>query len=143
MKLGPVEYAVIAFPGVEFSGQIAPALADLIERGLIRVVDLVFVRKVLDGMVETVELDALPQLQAAPFATLDGEITGLLSDEDIAELAAELPLGSSAMVVVWEDTWAAPLAEAVRANGGQLLARETVPHEIVQAAVRALQDTLA
>ena len=143
MLLGPVEYAVITFPGVEFSGQIAPALADLTERGLIRVVDLVFLRKVVEGIVETVELDALPQTQAAPFATLDGEITGLLSDDDIAEIAAELAPGSSAVVIVWEDTWAAPLAEAVRANGGQLLARETVPHENVQAAVRALQDTLA
>ena len=143
MELGPVEYAVIAFPGSEFSGKIIPALNDLIRQGTIRVIDLTFVAKAADGSVEAFELDSLPQAVTTAYDSLDGEVGGLLSAEDIAELADAVDPGSSAAIIVWEDAWARALASAVRESGGVLAARETVPHEVVQAAVAVMESGAA
>ncbi|MBF9066901.1 DUF6325 family protein [Streptacidiphilus fuscans] len=143
MELGPVEYAVIAFPGSEFSGRIVPALNDLIRQGTIRLIDLTFITKAPDGSVEAFELDALPETITTAYDALDGEVSGLLSAEDIADLAEAVPPGSSAAIVVWEDSWARSLAQAARESGGVLVTRETVPHEVVQAAVAVLESGAA
>jgi hypothetical protein len=138
MPIGPVEYIVIGFPENRFTGAIVPALTDLVESGTIHIIDLVFVSKAADGTITSFEFDALEEL--ADYAGLDGEAGGLLNDEDI-ELAAEaLEPNSSAALLVWEDTWAAPLATALREAGGVLLGGERIPHEIVQAAFDELSS---
>jgi hypothetical protein len=132
MTLGPVEYVVIGFPGSRFKGDIVPALRELVESGTIRILDLVFVKKEADGTVVSFEYDALQE--TPEFAALDGEAGGLLSDEDIALAAEELGPDTSAALLVWEDAWAAPLAQALRDAGGVLIGGERIPHEVVEAA---------
>jgi hypothetical protein len=136
MPLGPVEYLIIGFPGNRFKGEIVPALADLVESGTVRILDLVFIKKDADGALSIFEFDALED--AAGFAGLDGEVGGLLNDEDVLLAAEALEPDSSAALLVWEDTWAAPLAAALRNAGGILIAGERIPHEIVEAAFEGL-----
>jgi uncharacterized membrane protein len=136
MTIGPVQYLVVEFPGNEFSGDIAPALADLIESGLVRVIDLVFVMKDEEGNVSSFEFDQLDEL--APFADLDGEAGGMLSEGDILDIAEDLAPNSSAALLVWEDVWAAPFAAAVRGANGQIVAGGRIPHDLVVDALEAL-----
>ena len=134
MQLGPVEYAVIAFPGSQFNGNVAPALADLVESGTIRVIDLAFVSKDLDGTTHAVELTELaPDVQAV-FDAAGVSVNGLLNDEDLMAGADSLEPGSSAALIVWEDLWAKNFTEAVRGSAGVLIERRTIPHEVAQAA---------
>ena len=136
MTLGPVEYVVIGFPGSRFKGDIVPALRELVEGRTIRILDLVFVKKEADGTVVSFEYDALEK--TPEFAALDGEAGGLLSDEDIAFAAEALEPDCSAALLVWEDRWAAPLADALRNAGGVLIDGERIPHDIVEAAFENL-----
>ncbi|WP_037603502.1 DUF6325 family protein [Streptacidiphilus rugosus] len=131
MDIGPVEYAVIAFPGNKFKGDIAPELRRLTTEGVVRIIDLTFIKRDVDGTVEILELDALPADEAAAFADVDGEIGGLLSDEDLASICEEIPPDSSAAIIVWENSWAARLTRALREAGGVLVAREQVPASVV------------
>jgi hypothetical protein len=133
MELDPVEYVIIEFPGNRFTGEIAPAIAALVDRGLVHIIDLVFVRKDADGSVTYFEYDDLDEL--AGFAEIDGETDGLLSDTDVAELAVELAPDSSALLVVWEDAWAGDLGRAVREAGGALVAGGRIPYQVVDAAL--------
>lgn len=137
-NIGPVEYALVGFPGNRFNGEVVPALAEAVSSGAIRIIDLVFVEKHADGSIASMEIDALPAEAAAAFDRLDGEITGLFSQQDIEVLAQDLRPGSSAALLVWEAAWAARLAAAVRDSGGELIARETIAREIVQEALAAL-----
>ena len=138
MDLGPVEYAVIAFPGNKFKGDIAPELQRLTAQGTIRIIDLTFIKRDADGTVEIVELDALAPDEAAAFAEIDGEIDGLLSDEDLASICEEIPPDSSAAILVWENSWAAPLTRALREADGMLVAREQIPASVVAADLAAI-----
>jgi hypothetical protein len=133
VELDPVEYIIIEFPGNRFTGEIAPAIAALVDHGLVHIIDLVFVRKDADGSVTYFEYDDLDEL--AGFAEIDGETDGLLSDTDIAEMAVELAPDSSAMLVVWEDTWAGELGRAVRKAGGALVAGGRIPYQDVDVAL--------
>ncbi len=133
MELDPVEYVIIEFPGNRFTGEIAPAIAALVDRGLVHIIDLVFVRKDADGSVTYFEYDDLDELSG--FAEIDGEADGLLSDTDIAEMAVDLAPDSSALFVVWEDTWAGDLGRAVRKVGGELIAGGRIPYQIVDEAL--------
>ena len=135
MSVGPVELAVVRFPGNKFKGEIVPALRELVEHDTIKIIDLAFVTKTADGATEAMELTSLPPEVAAAFAALDGEVDGLLSDEDLESLAADLPADSSAMLLVWEDAWANRLVDAVRGAGGELAALERVPRDNVMAAL--------
>ena len=140
MAMGPVEYIVVEFPGSEFNGEVAPALADLVDRGIVRIMDLLVVTKDEDGNVTSLEIDGMkPEVREA-FEKLDGEYGGLVSDEDIQEIAAQVPAGSTAALLVWEDVWATRFAEAVRNSGGQLVAHERIPGPVAEAAVAALID---
>jgi hypothetical protein len=130
--MGPVEYIVIGFPGNEFKGEIAPALARLVESGTVRIIDLIFVKKDEDGSLTSFEYDALEE--AAEIAMVDGEAGGLLSEDDIVAAADSLPPGTSAAVLVWEDTWAAEFAHAVRNANGMILDGGRIPYELVEAA---------
>jgi uncharacterized membrane protein len=131
MAIGPVEYIIVGFPGNNFTGEIAPALAKLIESKTIRLLDLLFVGKGDDGNVVVIEFDELEELAA--YAGLEGEVGGIISDADVEHVADALEPGSSAALLIWEDVWATEFAVAVRESGGVLLEGARLPYEIVEA----------
>ncbi|WP_326668108.1 DUF6325 family protein [Streptomyces sp. NBC_01257] len=137
MAVGPVEYLVVAFPGSRFTGAIAPALAEAVASKAVRILDLTFVYRTEDGAIETVELEDLDPDDLVSFEPVEGEVTGMLNGEDIRTLGESVPPGSSAALIVWEDLWALPITEAVRASGGRLVAHERIPAEVAEAAVAA------
>jgi hypothetical protein len=134
--IGPVEYIVIEFPGNQFKGEIAPALGELVDSGTIRILDLVFVKKDAAGNVQVIEYEDLEE--AGAFADVDGEAGGLFADDDARLIGEMLAPDSSAAVLVWEDRWAAPFAEAVRGAGGLVRAGQRIPHDEVVAALADL-----
>jgi hypothetical protein len=136
-ELGPVDWIVLEFPGSRFNGQIAPALLDLVERDLVRVLDLLVLKKDDDGSLEAFELSDLDEGEIGGFREYESELAMLLSEEDVTSLAAAIEPGSSAAVLVWENTWAAPFASAVRRSGGQLVASGRIPIQALLAAVEA------
>ena len=136
-ELGPVDWIVVEFPGSKFNGQIAPALLDLVERDLIRVLDLLVLKKDADGSLQAFELSDLDQGEIGDLRTYESELAMLLSEEDVTSLAAAIEPGSSAGVLVWENTWAAPFASAVRRSGGQLVASGRIPIQALLAAIEA------
>jgi hypothetical protein len=124
-----VEYIIVGFPGNKFNGEIAPELISLVESGTVRILDLIFISKDADGEVIAFEIDELDAL--AGFGDLDSEVGGLISPEDIAYAAADLEPNSSAALLIWEDLWAGPFAEAIRKSDGVLLEGARIPHEII------------
>ncbi len=135
MTVGPVEYVVVAFPGNKFTGNIAPALADLVEAGTIRVMDLAFVTKDEEGNVLGFELTDLDDDEARVFDGLGGDGLDLISAEDLHAVGEELEPNSSAAMLVWENTWATKFAEAIREADGDVLDHDRIPHDVVQAAI--------
>jgi uncharacterized membrane protein len=133
-EIGPVDYAIVAFPGNKFRGEIGPAIAELVENGTIRVIDIAFVAKDADGNAIATEITELdPDVQEA----LDSaglEVGGLLNEDDLIDAADGLEPNSSAAMLVWENVWARKVAQAMRDAGGQLVVFERLPHEVVQAA---------
>ena len=140
MTIGPVSYTVVAFPGNKFNGNIAPEIDKLVSNGTVRVLDLVFVGKDTNGDTISLEFDQLDDL--AGFGDIDGEVGGLISPEDLDAVAASLPAGNSALVVLWEDLWALPLVEAVRASGGLVIDSARIPAERVEAALEEVQQAI-
>lgn len=138
MTVGPVEYIIVGFPGNEFNGQIAPELAKLIESGTIRIIDLVFMTKDADGKVAVVEFDEHEAL--APFAELEGEVGGIISQDDIEHAAVDLQPNTSAALLIWEDVWATPLVEALRDSGGVLIEGSRIPHDLIEDALVGLSS---
>jgi hypothetical protein len=135
-EAGPVDLVMLEFEGNQFRGEIAPALRDLVVRGLVRVIDLLFVYKDTDGSVGSIELGGLGAALQPAFVDLDGQLGGgLLDAEDVDEVAAALNPGNSVAVVVIENLWAIPFITAVRNAGGRLIDQARVPSDVV-AAVR-------
>lgn len=133
-EIGPVDYAIIAFPGNQFRGEIAPALADLVDAGTIRIIDAAFVGKDEDGNILAFELTELaPDVQEA-LDTLGIEVEGLFNEDDIVAAGEELEPNSSACLLIWENVWARNVAQAMRDAGGVLLDFDRLPHDVVQAA---------
>ena len=128
---------MVEFPGSRFNGQIAPALFDLVERDLIRVLDLLVLKKDDDGSLEAFELSDLDEAEVGELRTYESELAMLLSEEDVTSLAAAIEPGSSAAVLVWENAWAAPFGSAVRRAGGQLVASGRIPTQALLAAIEA------
>src|SRR5262245_24995598 len=128
---GPVDLVLLRFPGNHFTGEVAPALADLVESGTVRILDLIFITKDADGNVAAVELDQLGDAGAA-FDDVDGEISGLLTDEDVDAAGEEMEANSSAALLLFENTWAARFASALRAADAEVIAFERIPHEALQ-----------
>ena len=140
MTIGPVSYTVIAFPGNRFTGKIVPEVEKLIANGTVRILDLVFVAKDESGDTISLEFDQRDELVA--FGDLDGEVGGLINEEDLAHVADDLPAGNAALVIVWEDLWAAPLVEAVRASGGVVIDTARIPAELVETALAELAEAI-
>jgi hypothetical protein len=133
-EIGPVDYAIVAFPGNQFRGEIAPALAELVESGTIRIIDIAFVGKNADGEAVALELAELdPDVQEG-LERAGVEVSGLFNEEDLMATAEELEPNSSAALIVWENVWARKVAQAVRDAGGELLDFDRLPHEVVQSA---------
>ncbi len=141
METGPVDYLVVEFPGNRMTGEGLPILLDLVDRGIIRILDFRFVLKHADGTVAAAkvsDLDADGQFDVTVF---EGAASGLLDDEDLLKLAAVVDPGSTAAMLVYENTWAAPLAAALRRSGAQMVATGRIPIEDVIAALDE-QDAL-
>jgi hypothetical protein len=134
-ELGPVDYLVVEFPGSRFNGAIAPQLGDLVDQGLIRVLDLLVLKKDDDGAVEAFELSDLDETEVGRLLGFEASLAMLLSEDDVASIAEAMDPGSSAGVLIWENTWAAPFARAVRQSGGQLVASGRIPTQALLAAV--------
>jgi uncharacterized membrane protein len=133
-EIGPVDYAVIAFPGNQFRGDIAPALADLVEAGTIRIIDAAFVGKDSEGNCVATELTELdPDVQEG-LEKVGIEVGGLFSDDDLIGAAEALEPNSSAALLIWENVWARKVAQAMRDAGGVMVAFERLPHDVVQEA---------
>ena len=132
--IGPVDYAIFAFPGNQFRGEIAPALADLVEAGTIRIIDLAFVGKNDDGDVVAFELTDIDPDVRAGLENLGVEVNGLLNEDDVRTAAEALEPNSSAALLVWENVWARQVKQAIQNAGGELLEFQRIPHEVVQAA---------
>ncbi len=134
--MGPVEYIVVSFPGNKFNGEIAPELIKLVESGTIRILDLLFIGKDAEGDVVAFEIDELGD--ALGFDEHPGEVGGLIGPDDIEFIASQLEPNSSAGLLIWEDLWAAPFAEAVLESGGVLLQGARIPRDLIESALDAL-----
>ena len=138
-EMGPIDYVVLEWKGEQpTAGEVQPLLLDLVDRGIIRILDIAFLAKDQDGSVAGVEVGELKQLAAA-FAEFEGASSGLLGYEDLREAAAALDPGTSAAVLVWENRWAAPVASALRRSGGQLVASGRLPVQAILAALDQLE----
>jgi hypothetical protein len=135
--LGPVDYLVVEFPAgaTNFTGEMAKELLALVDRGLIRVIDILILTKDADGVVEAMELSDIDEL--GPLQTLEAELAELLAEEDVEHLAAAMEPGSTAGVLIWENLWAAPFASAARRSGGQLIANGRIPIQAIIASIEA------
>jgi dihydroorotase-like cyclic amidohydrolase len=137
-EMGPIDYVLIEWPGRQPNGEAAPILVDLVERGIIRVLDLVFIAKGEDGSVAALELADLGE-EVEELKVFEGASSGLLSDDDTAEAAEALEPGTSAALMIYENLWAAPFAVAVRRSGGQLVANGRIPVQALLAALDAAE----
>jgi uncharacterized protein DUF6325 len=139
-EMGPVDYVVLEWPGQQpDTGEVQPLLLDLVDRGIIRILDIAFLAKGQDGSVMVLEAGGgLGQLAAA-FAEFEGASSGLLGEDDLQEAAAALNPGTSAAVLVWENRWAAPVAAALRRSDGQLVASGRLPVQAILASLDAVE----
>jgi hypothetical protein len=140
MVVGPVEVVVIRFPGSEFNPDIAPALADIVAQGDIRVLDLVFVVRTSEDEIEIIEFDDLDDDAIEDLSEGTGSVVDLLADEDLDIISDELEVGSSAVAVIFEHAWAARLATAVRAAKGEIVLEQRIPADEVEAALEAARE---
>jgi len=140
MTMGPVSYTVIAFPGNKFNGNIVPEIGKLVANDVVRILDLVFVMKDEKGETVSLEFDQMDELAA--FGDIEGEVGGLVNTEDLDYVAANLPTGNSALIILWEDLWAKPLAEALRGSGGVLIDSARIPADLMEAAFEELAEAL-
>ncbi len=136
-QLGPVDYLVVGFPAdkADFSGAMAEELKKLMASGTIRVLDLMLVTRGDDGTVETAELRDSDDSDVGELRALEADLSLLLASEDVERVGADLEPGSTAAIVVWENTWAGPLASAIRHSGGELIGTGRIPTQALIAAV--------
>lgn len=136
-EFGPVDYLVVEFPAGQsnFDGGMAKELAALVDRGQIRILDLLVLHKDDDGSIEAFEIDDLDEVDE--LRVLETQIAEILAEEDVAHLAASMENGSTAGVLVWENSWAAPFAAAARRSGGQLIASGRIPIQAIAASMEA------
>jgi hypothetical protein len=138
--MGPVDYLVVEFPGSRMTGEGLPLLVDLVDRGIIRILDLVFVKKELDGSVVGLEIADLDKDGKLDPAVFEGASSGLLGKDDLDETGTVLEPGSSAGILIYENRWAAPFATALRRGGGQLVAGGRIPVQGLLAALDATES---
>ncbi len=135
--MGPVDYLVIEFPGNHMTGEGIPLLLDLVDRGIVRILDLAFIRKDTDGSIVAVAVEDMDAEGAREFAVFQGASSGLLDRDDLREAANAIEPGNSAGILVYENVWAAPLAIAWRRGGAQMVASGRIPVQELLAAAEA------
>jgi Family of unknown function (DUF6325) len=135
-EMGPIDYVVIEWPGRQPKGEAAPLIMDLVERGIIRILDIAFMVKGEDGTIATLEATEA----GGRFTELDGASSGLLGEDELRDAASVLEPGTSAAVLVWENRWAAPVAVALMRSGGQLVASGRIPVQAILAALDATES---
>jgi hypothetical protein len=140
-QMGPVDYVVIEFPDGVHKGEAAPLLVDLVDRGIIRILDLMFIQKDQDGTVSGLAIADLDGDGVTDYAVFEGASSGLLSDEDREEAGGTLEPGAAALVILFENRWAAPFARAVRKAGGQLVSFGRIPTQALLAALDAAEES--
>jgi len=136
-ELGPVDYVIIEFPAgaSNFTGEMAKELLALVDAGTIRVIDILILTKNEDGSVDAMELSDIEEL--GELQALEAELAELLAADDVVNLAAAMDPGSTAGVLIYENTWAAPFASAARRSGGQLIANGRIPIQAIIASIEA------
>jgi hypothetical protein len=137
-EMGPIDYMILEWPKDQIGGDVAPLILDLVDRGLIRIIDMQFIAKDEDGLVTTIALGDLGPVGEG-FAAFDGASSGLVDYDDLQEAGAALQPGTSAAVLLWENRWAAPVAVALRRSGGQLVASGRIPVQAVLASLDAVE----
>lgn len=135
--LGSVDWIVVEFPGSKFNGEVAPAILDLVDKGLVRVLDLLIIKKDDEGEFEVFEASDLEDTELGELRRHEAELAMVLSEQDITDLAVTIEPGSSAAVLVWENLWAAPVGAAIRHAGGQLVASGRIPTQAILAVMEA------
>ena len=141
-EMGPIDYLIVEWPGRQPRGEAAPFLVDLVDRGIIRVLDLAFIFKGEDGSVAALDVKDLGE-ESEELRLFEGASSGLLGEDDIGEAGNALEPGTSAALLVYENTWAGPFAAAVRRSGGQLVANGRIPVQAVLAALEAAEEAEA
>jgi hypothetical protein len=143
MSLGPIDVVVIEFKGNKFKGEIGPAMQEIIDKGIVRILDLAFVLKDQDGIVAAFEAaDMVDDEGARVLDAMTDEVSGLLAQGDILEIAESLENNSSAALLLFEHTWAAKLKQAVLNADGRLVAQVRIPHEVIEEALSAREATV-
>jgi hypothetical protein len=132
MSVGPVELLVVKFPGNKFTGEISSALAELVEAGTIRVIDILFAVKDQDGALTVREITDLGDDEYTTFDPLVEDTSGLLTPDDVRELTSRLESNSSAALMLFENTWATRFRDAVLAAQGELVMSERIPHAVIE-----------
>ena len=140
IELGPVDYVVVEFPGNKMTGEGLPMLVDLVDKGTIRILDLIFIRKDEDGSVTVAEIADFDHDGTLDLAIFEGASSGLLGEDDAAEAGAVIEPGSSAGIIVYENTWAAPFVGALRRGGAQLVASGRIPVEELLGALETAES---
>jgi hypothetical protein len=137
--LGPVDYLVVEFPAdrADFTGEMAAQLRSLVDHEVVRVLDLVLLRKESDGSVEVAELADVDESDVGDLLALEADLALLLAEEDIEAIGMALEPGSIGAVLVYENSWAGPFASSVRRSGGQLVANGRIPTQALLAAIEA------
>jgi hypothetical protein len=136
-ELGPVDWIVVEFPGSAFNGSIAPELTSLVDRGLVKILDLLILKKDADGALEIAELSDLEDGELGELRAFESELATLLSEDDVIAAAEAIEPGATAALLVWENLWAAPFGASVRHAGGQLVASGRIPVQALAAAIEA------
>jgi len=138
-ELGPIDYLVVEFPAsMQPDGSALVHLIDLVDRGIIRVLDLAFVKRETDGSVIGIDISDMDMTGDVDVTLFGGAATGMLGDDDLSEAGAVLEPGCSAAVLLYENTWAAPFARALRAKGAQVVANGRIPVQSILAALDSL-----
>lgn len=138
-EFGPIDLVVIAYPpGAPLTGEAVPLLLDLVDRGIIRVLDAMFVQKNEDGSFSGFDARGLDEKSVGDLTVFEGASSGLLDDDDAAQVAEAIEPGTAAVLILYENHWAAPFAAAVRRNGGVLVDNQRIPHQAVVEALDAL-----
>ncbi|USQ86032.1 DUF6325 family protein [Streptomyces phaeoluteigriseus] len=142
-EMGPVDYLILEFPGNRMTGEGLPLLLDLVDRHVIRILDLCFVRKDEDGSVTALEIADMDGDGRLDLSVFEGASSGLLGEDDLEEAAAVLEPGNSAGIIVYENLWAAPLAAALRRSGARMVANGRIPVEDLLVTLEAAETRSA
>jgi Family of unknown function (DUF6325) len=141
-EMGPVSYLIVEFPGSKMTGEGFPALVDLVDRGLIRILDLTFVTRDVDGTIRALELRDIDRDGQLDLAVFEGASSGLLDDADLGDAGSVLEPGSSAGILLFENRWATTFTQALRRGGGELVAAGYIPADALAASVEAAETSV-